>query len=189
MADREASVPPLREGFVAARSNFEQPGLAGVPLGVEREAPAQLGITVGDYSFAAVGPLHVYEKLSLNVNAVVARFGIAAIWSRDGFHLRSIMSRSVPQISIGALADPSLLPALAGTSVATPVSLTGVPSTITNLSGDAAAPVSFQWNLLQSQAWQWERGVWIPPSRVITIGHSNANTLLSVLLEVSQPRS
>lgn len=181
--------PPLREPFVAARSNIEQVGLAGVPLTVERERAAQLGITVGDYSFAAAGPLHVYEQLQLSQAAVAVRFGISAVWSRDGFHLRSMINRSAAQVGISVVADPSLIPALAGTVVAAPVSLSGIASTISNISGDAAAGLGLGWNLLGSQAWQWERGVWIPPNRTLLFNTNVVNTAHFVLLELSQPRA
>ena len=188
MSDRGA-LPPLRDPLAAARSNIEQVGLAGVPLNVERERELQAGLTLADYSYAAAGPFHVYEQYQLAVNAVVARFGICAMWSRDGFHLRSMINRSTNQVGISFFADPSLIPALAGTSVATAQSFSGITSSITNLSGDAAAGLGLNWNLLGSQAYQWERGVWIPPNRVLALNTNVANTNIFVLLEVSQARA
>jgi hypothetical protein len=189
VSDLEGRLPLLRQAFNPGRAQFEQPGQAGNPLELEREYRAQLGITIADYSLLAQGPLHPREHYNVSLVAVLARFSNAYFWSRDGFYLHSIVNRSVPQLSMNYLADPSLIPALAGTSVAAASSITGVGSTVANISGDAAAGGGFAFNLLASQTYQPAPIQWIPPNRVLVLGVNVANTATNVLLEVSQPRT
>jgi len=189
VSDREQELPPLRQAFRPARSQFEQPGQGGFPLGLERERLVSLGIQVGDYSLLAEGPLHPREHYSVFLAAVVARFSNAYFWSRDGFYLHSVINRSVPQLSLNFLTDASQIPALAGTSVVPPSSITGVLSTVANIGGDAAAGGGFAWNLLAGQEYEPNPLIWIPANRVLVLGVNVANTATNVLLEVSQPRT
>jgi hypothetical protein len=189
VSDLEGRLPLLRQAFNPGRAQFEQPGQGGNPLELEREYRAQLGITIADYSLLAQGPLHPREHYNVSTGPVVARFSNAYFWSRDGFYLHTIINRSVPQLSMNFLADPSLIPALAGTGVAAASSITGVVSTVANIFGDAAAGGGFAFNLVQAEKYQPDPIQWLPPNRVLVLGVNVANTALNVLLEVSQPRT
>lgn len=184
----ETSLPPLRQAFRPGRSQFEQPGQGGAPLELRREDLVQLGITVGDYALLAEGPIHPREQYALFLGAVVARFSVAYFWSRDGFYVHDLVNRSAVQLSMNYLADPSLVPALAGTSVAVASSITGVTSSITNISGDQAAAAGFAWNLQGGEHYAPNPIAWIPANRVLVLGVNVANTAVNLLLEVSQPR-
>lgn len=185
----EDQLPLLRQSFNPGRSQFEQPGQGACPLELAREGQAQLGITIADYSLLAQGPMHPRDQYSGGVNAVVARFGASFWWSRDGFYLHTIINRSGVQMSINFLPGPASIPALAGSNVIVPESITGVPSTITTIQGDAAAGLGFNFNLTAQQVYQPAPLIWIPPNRVLVVNVNVANTALFCLLEASQPRT
>jgi hypothetical protein len=189
VSDRERELPLLRQSFNPGRAQFEQPGQGGNPLELERDFRAQLGITLADYSLLAQGPLHPREQYSFGVNAVVARFGVMALWSRDGFYLHTLINRSAVQISMNFLAGPGSLPALAGASSPVPESITGVTSTVTTTQGDSATATGFNFNLTSQQEYKPNPLIWVPANRVLAIDCNVVNTAIFALLEVSQPRT
>lgn len=172
MADRERPLPRLRKAYNPGRSNFEQPGLGGQPLELERLPDARLVIVVADTSEMQPGLERGYEIWRQFTAALVAEFSALEISCADGFYLESLRSQAGGAVPLIVVRNtPAVFSTLAGTLNRS--QFPAIPR-LTVTQGRLAASLGSQFFLGGGSTFDQPR-LWIPPGFFLLVALDTAN--------------
>jgi hypothetical protein len=171
VADREGLIPRLRRSYAAGRDNFEQTGLAGVPLELEREAKARLSIVLADLSEMQPGLERGYEIWRQFTTAAAGEFALLSVTCADGFYLERLRTQAAA--SAGLITVTTAQPAtssLAGTLNAS--RFLAIPR-LAVTQGRTAVALGSQYFVAGGV--EWIQRLWIPPGFFLNLGLDTAN--------------
>lgn len=183
MSDREREIPPLRRSFEPGRRNFEQVGLGGIPLELERLPDVQLGINLADYSEMQPGSVRPYEMMRVAVGIVAAQFGGVSIYCDEGFYLEQFRNESGAN-SVSWRTDlVGASPAIATVSGSATrlVQVLPFPRLVINTGAFAAVTTGYYSNTGSSISPR----LWVPPTHVLTLQGLVAATAVDLMIVLS----
>lgn len=162
MSDRESGIPPLRRSYEAARQNFEQVGLAGIPRELEREQLAQIGLQIADLSPMQPGLERGWEAHRLETPIVAGQFGLVELSCADGFYFEWARFGATFRFAVSTVQATIVTPGGTDTAFRWPA----IPGFTVRLGTTAAALTGL---IITTTVPNFPR-IWIPPNYYLQIG-------------------
>jgi hypothetical protein len=175
-----------KQNFRGARAALEVLG-SDAPDRLARDELLRLVASVGDFTELAPGLTRPFELVSVNVPLVAAQIGYLKITSRVGFFVHRITNRSTLQCSIVTSPPAGLYAQSTATGSVTRGFQANPSASLAFETGTTLTAITSGFNLLQSETYQPNSPLWVPPGLPLEVSLATVNTAMDILLALSEP--